>query len=35
MKPNAPTQSTTHICCYCEKTLPESQLHFIEEEYWL
>ena len=35
MKPKAPTQSIIHICCYCEKTLPESQLHFIEEEYWL
>lgn len=30
-----PSQSTTHVCCYCGKTLPESQLHFIEEEYWL
>ena len=36
MKPNVPTQSTTtHVCCYCGKTLPESQLYFIEEEYWL
>ena len=36
MKPNAPTQSiATQVCCYCGKTLPESQLHFIEEEYWL